>query len=408
MNKCRACGAELATEIINLKKSPPSNAYLPYKKRYSPEVAYPLIVMLCECCYLVQTVDFTSAENLFDNNYAYLSSTSTTWLLHSQKFVDQVVEAEDLNEQSFVVELASNDGYLLNFFENKNIPNLGIEPTASTAIIAMEKGIDVIQDFFSFSLSEQISRSYGHADLIIANNVYAHVPDIVDFTKGICKLLATEGVVSIEFPHLLNLIKYNQFDTIYHEHFSYLSLTAVQYIFKKCDLKIINVEEIDTHGGSLRVWGAKYKSARPVSETVIDMLEVELIAGLKEKSFYSDFKLAVDKIKIDFLAFLIDAKKKGEVTVGYGAAAKGNTLLNFCGIDDDLITLIFDNSLEKQGKISPGSNIPIQPLSDCNQYRIDNVIIFPWNIKEELKASFSSVYSNPVKYYIAVPELKMI
>jgi SAM-dependent methyltransferase len=408
MKKCRACGTELVTEIINLKKSPPSNAYLPLEERNSPEVFYPLIIMLCETCYLVQTVDFTPAEELFTKNYAYLSSTSTTWLSHSQKFVDHVVDIEKLDEKSFVVELASNDGYLLQFFENKKIPNLGIEPTESTAAIAKKNGINVIQDFFSFLLSEQISSTHGKADLIIANNVYAHVPDIIDFTNGIYNILASEGVVSIEFPHVLNLIKKNQFDTIYHEHFSYLSLTAVQYIFERCDLKIINVEEIDTHGGSLRVWGTKNDSLRKPLKSVAKMLQIECVSGIKDREFYTELKISADKIKIDLLSFLVEAKKKGEVTVGYGAAAKGNTLLNFSGIDNDLISLIFDNSFQKQGKVAPGNGIPIHPLSDCNQYEIDNVIILPWNIAEELKASFDSKYFKPVNYYVAVPELKLI
>jgi len=408
VKKCRSCGSELFTEVINLKKSPPSNAYLPLENRNSPEIFYPLIIMLCETCYLVQTIDFKQANELFDENYSYLSSTSTSWLSHAQKFVDYVQCSEKLNKDSFVVEIASNDGYLLQFFEKKEIPNLGIEPTASTASIAEKKGIRVVKDFFSLLLSREIVDKHKRADLIIANNVYAHVPDIIDFTKGIYNLLASEGVVSIEFPHILNLIQENQFDTIYHEHFSYLSLTAVQYIFKKCSLKIINVDEIDTHGGSLRVWGAKQSSKRTPSKAVNNILKIENDAGIRDRQFYFKLKVAADKIKINFLSFLLEAKKKGEVTVGYGAAAKGNTLLNFCGVNNDLISLIFDNSIEKQGKVSPGSGIPIISLDQCNQYKIDNVVIFPWNIKNELKASFNESYNKPVKYYVAVPKFREI
>ena len=408
MKQCRSCGSNLVTEVINLKKSPPSNAYLPKEDKYSPEVFYPLIIMLCETCYLVQTIDFKESKELFDDNYSYLSSTSTSWLAHSKGFVDFVISSEKLNKNSFVVEIASNDGYLLQFFQKKQIPNLGIEPTASTASIAEKKGIMVVKDFFSLSLSCQIINMYKKSDLIIANNVYAHVPDIIDFTKGIQNLLASEGVVSIEFPHIINLIQKNQFDTIYHEHFSYLSLTSVQYIFKKCGLKIINVEEIDTHGGSLRVWGSKLSSKRTPSKDVNKMLKIEADAGIKDRKFYLNLEVEAKKIKIDFLSFLLEAKKKGETTVGYGAAAKGNTLLNFSGVKEDLVSLIFDNSIEKQGKISPGSGIPIVPLSDCNQYKIDNVVIFPWNIKDELKASFKKIYNKPVRYYVVIPELRQI
>ena len=408
MKQCRSCGSKLVTEVINLKKSPPSNAYLPKEDKYSPEVFYPLIIMLCETCYLVQTIDFKESEELFDDNYSYLSSTSTSWLAHSKSFVDFVISSEKLNKNSFVVEIASNDGYLLQFFQKKQIPNLGIEPTASTASIAEKKGIMVVKDFFSLSLSSQIINMYKKSDLIIANNVYAHVPDIIDFTKGIQNLLASEGVVSIEFPHIINLIQKNQFDTIYHEHFSYLSLTSVQYIFKKCGLKIINVEEIDTHGGSLRVWGSKLSSKRTPSKDVNKMLKIETGAGIKDRKFYLNLEVEAKKIKMGFLSFLLEAKKKGEITVGYGAAAKGNTLLNFSGVKEDLVSLIFDNSVEKQGKISPGSGIPIVPLSDCNQYKIDNVVIFPWNIKDELKASFKKIYNKPVRYYVVIPELRQI
>lgn len=408
MKKCRACGTELVTEVIDLKKTPPSNAYLSFDSRNSPEVFYPLIIMLCETCYLVQTVDFKRAEELFDKDYAYLSSTSTTWLSHSKNFVDHVIGLEKLNSKSFVVELASNDGYLLQFFQDKKIPNLGVEPTASTASIAKRKGINVIQDFFSFALSKHIVSTHRKANLIVANNVYAHVPDIIDFTLGISQLLTSEGVVSIEFPHVVNLIRGKQFDTIYHEHFSYLSLTTVDYIFQKCELKIVNVERINTHGGSLRVWGAKKGSLRQPTPAVNYMLEFEYGIGIKQKNFYLNLKFAANKIKLDLVSFLVEARRKGEITVGYGAAAKGNTLLNFCKLDNDLISVIFDNSFEKQGKVTPGSNIPIIPLSESNRFEIDNVIIFPWNIKEELKLSFEQEYSKPVRYFVAIPEFEEI
>ena len=406
--KCRHCKSELKLSLINLGSAPPSNAYLSNEKLFSPEKWFPLQVLVCESCWLVQTEYFIKADELFDQEYSYFSSVSKSWLKHAEQYVKEIIERFHFNNKSHIVEIASNDGYLLQYVKKLNIPCTGIEPTNSTAQAARKKGIEIVESFFNEKLAQKLVDKGKQADLIIANNVLAHVPDINDFVKGVSVLLKPNGIATFEFQHLLQLINKNQFDTIYHEHFSYLSLTAVQYIFERCDLKIINVEEIDTHGGSLRVWGTKNDSLRKPLKSVAKMLQIECVSGIKDREFYTELKISADKIKIDLLSFLVEAKKKGEVTVGYGAAAKGNTLLNFSGIDNDLISLIFDNSFQKQGKVAPGNGIPIHPLSDCNQYEIDNVIILPWNIAEELKASFDSKYFKPVNYYVAVPELKLI
>jgi SAM-dependent methyltransferase len=327
-------------------------------------------------------------------------------LIHSERFVQEIIKSEKLNNGSFVVELASNDGYLLQFFCDAGIPNLGIEPTASTANLAIAKGINVVQDFFTYQLSQQITDEHKQADLIIANNVYAHVPDIVDFTKGIYNLLAPEGLVSIEFPHIMRLVQNNQFDTIYHEHFSYLSLNAVKNIFDQCEMKIVKIKELNTHGGSLRVLGSRKSSKRKEASVVSDMLLIEKKAGMLNKEFYLKLKSSAKKVKFDLLSFLLDAKQKGEVTVAYGAAAKGNTLLNYCGIDNDLIKVIFDNSPEKHGKVLPGSGIPILPLPECQNFKIDNVLIMPWNIRDEMQETFNNIYKKNVNFLVAIPELR--
>lgn len=408
MQKCRCCNKELEHRVIDLKKAPPSNAYVIQKNRLSPEIYFPLVVMVCEHCWLVQTLDFNESSELFDDNYSYLSSTSISWLEHSESFVSNTVKELFLEKNSFVVELASNDGYLLQFFNQQLIPNLGIEPTKSTAQIAKGKGINVLEEFFSHELSKFIVKNYKKADLIIANNVYAHVPDIIDFTNGIRELLDNDGVVSIEFPHVINLVDKNQFDTIYHEHYSYLSLTSVNSIFHRCGLKIYDVKEIDTHGGSLRVWGCKSNNCRLVNPSVPEMLNFEDKKGVKKLSYYQKLQTNAEYAKLKLLEFLINAKIKGEVTAAYGAAAKGNTLLNYCGVDSDLVSFVFDNSVEKQHKLCPGSNIPIFPLNKCKDYKIDNLIILPWNLADELKKSFQDSYLSDVNYYIAIPEVELI
>lgn len=408
MHKCRACSTLLKQEILDLGKSPPSNAYLMRSKSKEVETYYPLILMLCESCFLLQTIDYNKPEELFDKDYAYLSSTSLTWLKHSSEFTKTSIAKLGLTSNSYVVEIASNDGYLLQYFRDFSIPCLGVEPTSSTAELSRKKGIEVIEDFFNYQLSEKIIKNYKRADLIIANNVYAHVPDIVNFTRGIENLLSDDGVVSIEFPHLLNLILENQFDTVYHEHFSYLSLYTLKFIFEKCSLKILDVEELDTHGGSLRVWGAKKTNPSCESDSVQNILNKELSLGINDKSFYLNLRSRALSTKLNFLSFLIEAKLNGENTVGLGAAAKGNTLINYSGADRDLISVVFDNSSEKQGKVMPASGIPIVALDDCNDYVIDNVVIFPWNIAEELKLAFETAYRGKVNFYTVIPEVHQI
>lgn len=405
-HKCRACGSILQKEVIDLHKAPPSNAYVSEANLARGEVYLPLIVMVCGECWLVQTIDYLQSEELFTNDYAYLSSTSSSWLDHANKFTTSAIDEIGLNEHSFVVELAANDGYLLKYFCENNIPNLGIEPTASTAKIAKEKGIEIIQDFFCGTLANRIVSEYGKADLVIANNVYAHVPDVIDFTTGIADLLKSNGLVSIEVPHVLNLIEQTQFDTIYHEHYSYFSLTAINNIFNRCGMKLISVEKIKTHGGSLRVFGALSGANIPTHSSVEMLLSEEEDAGIQSYSYYEKLRLTAQTCKFELLDFLINARSKGQKTIAYGAAAKGNTLLNYSGIQSDLIEVVFDNSIEKQNKYMPGSNIPIKPLTSCNEYDIDNVLILPWNISNELVASFRDVYKKPVKFYKAIPRVE--
>lgn len=405
-HNCRACGALLQKEVIDLHKSPPSNAYVAEQDLARGELFLPLIVMVCGECWLVQTIDYLQSEELFTNDYAYLSSTSSSWLEHARKFSISAINELSLNERSFVVELAANDGYLLQYFCENNIPNLGVEPTASTATLAKKKGIQIVQDFFSKNLANRIVADYGKADLVIANNVYAHVPDVVDFTAGIAELLTPNGIVSIEVPHVLNLIGQAQFDTIYHEHYSYFSLTAICNIFIKCGLKLISVEKIRTHGGSLRVYGSLSGANLAVHDSVEKLLREEKEAGIQSYKYYSELGKTAQNCKFELLEFLLNTRARGQKTFAFGAAAKGNTLLNYAGIQSDLIEVVFDNSIEKHNKYMPGSNIPIKPLSTCNQYDIDNVLILPWNISDELVANFRSEYRKPVKFYKAVPRIE--
>lgn len=406
MQNCRACGHTLINQFLDLGKSPPSNAYI--NDADTPETYFPLKVMVCENCWLVQTLDYARPDDLFDSNYAYLSSTSATWLEHCREYAQNAIESLGLNVDSQVIEIAANDGYLLEFFRERNIPNIGVEPTASTANIAKSKGLNIIQDFFGEKLGQDIAIRYGKADLVIANNVFAHVPDIVDFTLGIGHILKKDGVVSLEFPSLLNLIQNNLYDTVYHEHFSYLSLVAVKFIVEKCNLKIIDVEKIKTHGGSYRVWLSHSTSNHDAKASVNNALNREILAGIKDINFYGNISIASQTNKLKILEFLVSEKLKGNITVAYGAAAKGNTVLNFCGADRDLITAVFDNSAEKINKFLPGSNVPILPLAQSNDFEINNVIILPWNLTEELMQSFNDVYNSDVQFYRLSPELEKI
>jgi SAM-dependent methyltransferase len=382
---CRHCKSPLKHTFLDLGNAPHSNAYLRKEDLSNPEVFFPLKIKVCDKCWLVQTEDHSAADTLFTPDYAYFSSTSSFWLSHAKKYSSKIIKNLNLNKRSFVIELASNDGYLLKNFLKKKIPCLGIEPTKSTADAAEKLNIPVIKKFFTNDLAKQLTVEGRQADLIIGNNVYAHVPDINDFTKGIKTLLKKGGTVTLEFPHLMNLIDRYQFDTVYHEHFSYLSLYTVSKIFASVGLQIWDVEKIPTHGGSLRLYGCHIDDDRIIKKNVNLLLNEEINSNLQKLETYLCFQNKIDKIKNKFLSFLIKQKNNGKNIVAYGAAAKGNTLLNYAGIKLDLISVVFDGAVSKQGKYMPGSHIPIEDPINLKNIDPDCILILPWNIDKEIK-----------------------
>lgn len=405
---CRHCSFELAHTFLDLGFAPLSNAYLTKEDLTRPEKYYPLKVMVCNQCWLVQTEDCTSADDIFDSEYAYFSSTSSGWLEHAKCFAKTITNELDLNSTSLVIEVASNDGYLLKNFLADGIPCLGIEPTASTANVAKKLGIPVLQEFFSERLAKKLSQDGHQADLICANNVYAHVPDINDFTFGLKSALKPGGTITIEFPHLMRLIESNQFDTIYHEHFSYLSLYTVLNIFKYAGLRVFNVEELPTHGGSLRVYGCHEDDCRQTSSAISLILQKEKQYGLQDLKIYESFQGKADLIKNNFLEFLIEQKKLGKRVAAYGAAAKGNTLLNYAGVKPDLLPFICDAAIAKQGKFMPGSHIPIYSPNIIFDKSLDYVIILPWNIADEVILQNQKLKDIGVDFVAAVPSLRLL
>lgn len=406
--KCRHCSAELVHTFLDLGFAPPSNAYLKDIDLKKPEKYYPLKVMVCDQCWLVQTEDYAQASDLFDSEYAYFSSTSIGWLEHAKRYAEKMIQELRLSEKSLVIEVASNDGYLLKNFIETKIPCLGIEPTASTASVALGMGIPVLQEFFGEQLGIQLSKEGRKADLIAGNNVYAHVPDINDFTLGLKAVLKPGGVITLEFPHLMRLIEFNQFDTIYHEHFSYLSLNTVSKIFKVSGLRIWNVEELPTHGGSLRVYGCHESDERQTLPSVKAILDQEERSGLQEISVYKAFQAKAEKIKNDFIEFLIMQKKLGKKVAAYGAAAKGNTLLNYAGIKQDLLAFICDAAVAKQLKFTPGSHIPILKPNALYEEALDYVVVLPWNIKDEVISQNRKLKDAGVSFITVIPELRKL
>ena len=404
--KCRHCNQALNESLIDLGFAPPSNAYLDKKKLLTSEIYFPLRVRVCTNCCLVQTEDFAAADEFFSSDYAYFSSTSSSWLRHAELYCKEIENKLSLSNKSLVVELASNDGYLLKNFVEKKIPCIGIEPTLSTATVAEKLGIQTIKNFFGTKMIQNELIGI-RADLIIGNNVYAHVPDINDFTLGMKMLLNDHGTITLEFPHLLKLIEFCQFDTIYHEHFSYLSLYTVQKIFKKFGLKIYDVEEISTHGGSLRIYGCHENDGRQISKSVLDLLSREKLVGLQNIDIYREFQKKSELIKDELLNFLLEKKKEGAVVVAYGAAAKGNTLLNFAGIKTDLIKYVCDAGKAKQEKYMPGSHIPIISPAHIMDSNPQFILILPWNISEEVIEQLNFVRSHGVKFVTAVPRLSI-
>lgn len=406
--KCRHCYTALEHLFLDLGFAPPSNAYLTTNELKAPELHFPLKLLVCDKCWLVQTEDYARADELFDNDYAYFSSISKSWLDHSLAYFELVKERFSLNIDSHVIEVASNDGYLLKNFVAENIPCLGIEPTASTAAAAEELGIPVIREFFGSALAHQLVAENKCADLIIGNNVYAHVPDINDFTKGLKKILKPDGVITLEFPHLMRLIEHAQFDTAYHEHFSYLSLNTVSRIFSSVGLRVWDVEELSTHGGSLRVYGCHQDSARVNGASVNRIIEQESKNGLLDITIYQDFQTRAEKVKNSLIAFLILQKNAGKSVAAYGAAAKGNTILNYAGIRPDLLPYVCDSAPSKQGKYMPASHIPILSPEVLKERKPEYIIILPWNIAEEVMSEYHYVKEWGAKFVTAVPELRII
>ncbi len=406
--KCRNCGAIINQPFLSLGVSPLSNSYLKAGQLNVMEPFYPLEVYVCESCYLVQLDEFEKASNIFSDDYAYYSSYSESWLEHCRNYALTVIKKFGLDRESFVVEVASNDGYLLQYFKQAGIDVLGIEPAAGTAQAAMDKGVKTDVAFFNSDYAEKKFVKGKCADLIIANNVLAHNPDLLNFAGGFVKALKPHGVLTVEFPHLMNLIAYNQFDTIYHEHFSYFSLYSVSDLFKRCGLAVFDVERIPTHGGSLRIYAQKESGGiHTVSENVEKLIDEEKSFGLMDKNFYNLFSEKVKKVKRDFLALLIEIKNKGGKIAGYGAPAKGNTLLNYCGIRTDFIDYTVDLNPYKQNKYLPGTRIPVKAPDFLLKDRPDYVIILPWNIKDEIIQQISYVREWGAKFIVSVPGVEV-
>ena len=390
--KCRHCGAAVTLTLIDLGSAPPSNAYLTKLTMRRQEKWFPLKVLVCESCWLVQAESYSRATELFNDEYAYFSSFSTIWLAHAQNYVSAMVERFGLSNESFVVEVASNDGYLLQYVKQRGIPCLGIEPTASTASAARLKGIETLEEFFGVGLAKNLIDQGKQPDLLVANNVLAHVSDINDFVRGCALLLKPQGVVTFEFPHLMQLIEQKQFDTIYHEHFSYLSFSTVDQIFRENGLTVFDVKELGTHGGSIRVIAQRTDTGKyHINENVTKLLDEETAAGMKNVVYYLGFQKQADKVKNDFLAFLVEAKCQGKAVAAYGAAAKGNTLLNYAGVRPDLLPYVVDKNPNKQGKYLPGSRIPIVAEAHLRDKRPDYVVILPWNLKTEIIEQLSYI-----------------
>lgn len=406
--KCRHCGKALEHQFLDLGFAPPSNAYLNANNLLAPELYFPLKLHVCDECWLVQTEDYSRSDELFTADYAYFSSTSSGWMKHARDYCTMISKRLQLNNDSFVIEIASNDGYLLKNFVESGVPCLGIEPTDSTAEIAETLNIPVLREFFGQSLAENMVNEGRQADLILGNNVYAHVPDINDFTQGLKTALKPSGTITLEFPHLLNLIQLNQFDTVYHEHYSYLSLYTVKRVFAEAGLMIYDVEKLSTHGGSLRVYGCHAGSKKNLESSVGALLEEEKNAGLCNLAVYKMFQNHADRVKNDFLSFLLEQERKGKKVAAYGAAAKGNTLLNYAGVKPDLLEFVCDAAEAKQNKFMPGSHIPIFAPEAIVQKKPDYVVIFPWNIAEEVMKQNTCIQEWGGKFVTSVPELRIL
>lgn len=405
---CRFCKDPLTNVFIDLYNSPASNSFLIAEQLNEPETFYPLKVFICDKCFLVQVDEYKKSDAIFSSDYVYFSSFSTSWLAHAKEYTKKMTSRFSLNNNSQIIEIASNDGYLLQYFKEINIPVLGIEPTANTAEAAKEKGIESVIDFFGVRLANELTAKKIKADLLLGNNVLAHVPDIVDFVGGMKILLKKDGIITMEFPHLMQLVDNNQFDTIYHEHFSYLSFHTVKQIFESQGLKIFDVEEIPTHGGSLRIYAThKENDKQEISGNVTALLQKEYSKGMNRLEYYNNFQQKALKVKLDLTDFLIKQKKENKTVAAYGAAAKGNTLLNYCGIKSDLIEFVVDANPHKQNKYLPASHIPVLNEEQLKKDKPDYIIILPWNLKKEITTQLGYIKDWGGKFVVAIPELEI-
>ncbi|HEX5025415.1 MAG TPA: class I SAM-dependent methyltransferase [Agriterribacter sp.] len=406
---CRFCKTQLHHVFIDLGNSPASNSFLSNEQLNEPEVFYPLKVYTCEHCFLVQVDEYKKSDAIFNSEYVYFSSYSTSWLHHARTYTELMTRRFGLTTDSKVIEIASNDGYLLQYFQQKNIPVLGIEPTANTAEVAAKKGIETIVDFFGVRLAKNLASQNIKASLLLGNNVLAHVPDIVDFVAGMKIILAPGGVITMEFPHLMQLVESNQFDTIYHEHFSYLSLYTAKEIFASQGLDIFDVDELPTHGGSLRIYGKHTEDqSKPIADAVGALLKKEQEKGMTGLPYYNNFQEKALQVKLELVEFLVAQKKAGKKVAAYGAAAKGNTLLNYCGVKNDLIDYVVDANPHKQNKWLPASHIPVVNEDYLKKDKPDYVIILPWNLKDEIIHQLSYIKEWGGKFVIPIPHLQII
>ena len=404
---CRACGAQLRHTFVDLGTSPLANSYLTAAQLNQSEQFFPLHVFVCENCFLVQLEEFSSPESIFEQ-YAYFSSFSDSWLAHARAYVSQMIERFPIDQHSRVVEIASNDGYLLQYFHARGIPVLGIEPAANVAEAALQKGIATRVKFFGEKTAHELAANGEHADLLICNNVLAHVPNLNDFVRGLKVLLKPQGVITMEFPHLMRLMAENQFDTIYHEHFSYFSCLAVERVLRRHELILFDVEELETHGGSLRVYVRHTEDfSKPIDGRVAGLKAREEATGLNRLEHYLSFYGKVVNAKHKLLAFLIAAKANGKAIVGYGAPAKGNTLLNYCGVRSDFIDYTVDRSPYKQGHFLPGTRIPIYGPERIKDTKPDYLLILPWNLKDEIMAQMQCMREWGGRFVVPIPEVKV-
>jgi 2-polyprenyl-3-methyl-5-hydroxy-6-metoxy-1,4-benzoquinol methylase len=406
--KCRHCHTPLHPRddlFVDLGSAPPSNAFLQPEALDHAEIHLPLKVLACPECGLVQVDELQRHDALFNNDYVYFSSYSASWLAHARDYVAQVVQRLALNSRSRVMEVAANDGYLLQYLQERDIPCVGVEPTESTARVARSRGIETMVEFFGLDFARRYVAQRGRCDLVLGNNVLAHVPDINDFVAGLREVLAPAGTLTLEFPHLLQLVQHSQFDTIYHEHFSYLSLRTVQRILGAQGLAVFDVQELPTHGGSLRVWAQLATNPRPIQGSVAALLESEQAVGMGRHAFHQGLQARAERIKDDLLLFLIDCKRRGLRVAGYGAAAKGNTLLNFAGVRPDLLPYVVDASPHKQGRFLPGSHIPVRAPQVLRDERPDIVLVLPWNLRDEIVAQWAELRRWGARFVTAVPAL---